>query len=155
MPGRGASKAAEGPGRIRQDQGAAAQAPSWRWASSRQQGQQPGQHGELGERQQELRDKLQSLIDRFRIEGAEAPDAVRRRGRGHGRRQGRHRRGAISTSATQQQSLALDSLRKGAQSLAEQMEQSGEVQQAKAPAITAATRSAGPTARTGPISACR
>ena len=36
--------------------------------------QRPGQHAQLAERQQELRDRLQSLIDRFRIEGGDAPD---------------------------------------------------------------------------------
>ena len=36
-------------------------------------GQHSGQHGDLAKRQQELRDKLQSLIDRFRIEGNDAP----------------------------------------------------------------------------------
>ena len=39
-------------------------------------GQQPpgGKNGQLAQRQQELRDKLQSLIDRFRMEGADAPE---------------------------------------------------------------------------------
>ena len=38
------------------------------------QGQRPGQHGPLGDRQAGARDKLQSLIDRLRIEGGEPPE---------------------------------------------------------------------------------
>src|SRR4029453_11148122 len=72
------------------------------------QGGQPGQHGELAQRQEELRDTLQGLIDRFRIEGADE-------------------------SATQSQTAALDHLRKGAQSMAEQMMQNGEAQAGQGP----------------------
>ncbi len=39
----------------------------------------------LGDRQGDLREKLQSLIDRLRIDGAKPAEAVRRRRRGHGR----------------------------------------------------------------------
>jgi uncharacterized protein (TIGR02302 family) len=93
---------------------------------------QEGQHSKLAERQQELRNKLQSLIDRFRIEGSEAPDEFvgaedAMRGAGE----------AIGESdlerATQQQSLALDRLRKGAQSMAEQMMETGEAEGGQGP----------------------
>ena len=97
-------------------------------------GQQPpgGKNGQLAQRQQELRNKLQSLIDRFRMEGADAPeqfdgakesmsDAKQAIGEGN------------LDQATEQQNQALDSLRKGAQAMAEQMEQSGEMQQGQGP----------------------
>ncbi len=96
------------------------------------QGQRSGQHAKLGERQQELRDKLQSLIDRFRIEGADAPDEFKGAGEAMG-----DAKEAIGESdlerATQQQSLALDRLRKGAQSMAEQMMENGEAQAGQGP----------------------
>ena len=91
-----------------------------------QQGQRPGQHGRLGDRQQELRDRLQSLIDRFRIEGGEPPDEFK--GAQEAMRDAKEAIGQGNLdSATQQQSLALDKLRKGAQSLAEQMMEGGEI----------------------------
>ena len=69
----------------------------------------------LGERQQELRDRLQSLIDRFRIEGGEPPDEFK--GAQEAMRDAKEAIGEGNLdSATQQQSLALDKLRKGAQS---------------------------------------
>ena len=80
----------------------------------------------LGERQQELRDRLQSLIDRFRIEGGEPPDEFK--GAQEAMRDAKEAIGEGNLdSATQQQSLALDKLRKGAQSMAEQMMEGGEV----------------------------
>lgn len=96
------------------------------------QGGQPGQHGDLAQRQEELRDTLQGLIDRFRIEGADAPsefqdaqqsmkDAKEQLGQGD------------LESATQSQTAALDRLRKGAQSMAEQMMQNGEAQAGQGP----------------------
>jgi uncharacterized protein (TIGR02302 family) len=96
------------------------------------QGQPGGQHAKLGERQQDLRDKLQQLIDRFRMEGGDAPDQFL------GAEQAmRGAKDAIGESdlerATQQQSLALDRLRKGAQSMAEQMMEGGEMQAGQGP----------------------
>jgi uncharacterized protein (TIGR02302 family) len=93
---------------------------------------QPGQHGDLAQRQEDLRNTLQGLIDRFRMEGADAPndfqsaqesmkDAKEQLGQGD------------LDSATQSQSAALDSLRKGAQSMAEQMMQNGEAQAGQGP----------------------
>ncbi len=97
-----------------------------------QQGQRSGQHGRLGDRQQELRDRLQSLIDRFRIEGGEPPDEFK--GAQEAMRDAKEAIGQGNLdSATQQQSLALDKLRKGAQSLAEQMMEGGESQAGQGP----------------------
>ena len=97
-----------------------------------QRGQRGGQHARLGERQNELRDKLQSLIDRFRIEGGEPPDEFK--GAQEAMRDAKEAIGEGNLdSATQQQSLALDKLRKGAQSLAEQMMEGGELQAGQGP----------------------
>jgi uncharacterized protein (TIGR02302 family) len=95
-------------------------------------GEQPGQHGKLGERQQELRDRLQQLIDRFRMEGGEAPDEFL--GAEEAMRGAKEAIGESDLErATQQQSLALDRLRKGAQSMAEQMMENGEAQAGQGP----------------------
>ena len=97
-----------------------------------QQGQRPGQHGQLGDRQNELRDRLQSLIDRFRIEGGEPPDEFK--GAQEAMRDAKEAIGEGNLDrATQQQSLALDKLRKGAQSMAEQMMEGGESQAGQGP----------------------
>ncbi|MGZ8416251.1 MAG: TIGR02302 family protein, partial [Methyloceanibacter sp.] len=91
------------------------------------QGQRSGQHARLGDRQNELRDRLQSLIDRFRIEGGEPPDEFK--GAQEAMRDAKEAIGESNLDrATQQQSLALDKLRKGAQSMAEQMMEGGESQ---------------------------
>jgi uncharacterized protein (TIGR02302 family) len=97
-----------------------------------QQGQGAGEHSKLGDRQQELRNKLQELIDRFRMEGSDAPNEFL------GAEEAmRGAKDAIGESdlerATQQQSLALDRLRKGAQSMAEQMMEGGEAQTGQGP----------------------
>ena len=74
-----------------------------------------------------MRKKLQRLIDRFRIEGANPPNQFEGAGEAMGEAQkalgenNPHR-------AVQEQSLALDRLRKGAESLAEQMMEGGEAQ---------------------------
>jgi uncharacterized protein (TIGR02302 family) len=109
---------------------------------SGRQGQQPGpknpgqtsksrgQFNELGNRQGALRDQLQSLLDRLRIDGANPPDQLEDAGEAMG-----DAKQAIGERdldrATQQQSLALDRLRKGAQSMAEQMMENGDAQAAK------------------------
>lgn len=95
-------------------------------------GQRPGQHGDLAKRQQELRDKLQSLIDRFRMEGADAPEQFDGAGQQMGEAQDAIGQDDLD-HATQAQNQALDSLRKGAQSLAEQMMESGEIQAGQGP----------------------
>ena len=96
------------------------------------QGQRSEEHAKLGERQQELRDRLQSLIDRFRIEGSDAPSELEGAEEAMG-----GAKEAIGESdlerATQQQSLALDRLRQGAQSMAEQMMEGAEAQAGQGP----------------------
>jgi uncharacterized protein (TIGR02302 family) len=96
------------------------------------QGQPSGANSKLGERQQELRDRLQSLIDRFRIEGGEAPDEFKGAGEAMGGAKDAIGEGDLER-ATQQQSLALDRLRQGAQSMAEQMMDNGEAQAGQGP----------------------
>jgi uncharacterized protein (TIGR02302 family) len=93
---------------------------------------QPGEHGELAARQQQLRDKLQSLIDRLRMEGAEAPEQMEGAGEAMGDAKEAIGEGQLDR-ATQNQSLALDRLRKGAQNMAEQMMESGEMQAGQGP----------------------
>ncbi|HKA64271.1 MAG TPA: TIGR02302 family protein [Methyloceanibacter sp.] len=95
------------------------------------QGQRPGgKFDDLGRRQGELRDALQSLIDRFRIEGANPPDQFPEAGKAMG-----DAKDALGQSnldrATDEQGRALDQLRQGAQSLAEQMMENGEAQTGK------------------------
>ncbi len=91
---------------------------------------QGGQFDDLGKRQGELRDALQSLIDRFRIEGASPPQQFDDAGKAMG-----DAKEALGKSnldrATEQQGRALDQLRQGAQSLAEQMMENGETQAGK------------------------
>jgi uncharacterized protein (TIGR02302 family) len=95
------------------------------------QGQRPGgKFDDLGRRQGELRDALQSLIDRFHIEGANPPDQFPEAGEAMG-----DAKDALGQSnldrATEEQGRALDQLRQGAQSLAEQMMENGEAQTGK------------------------
>jgi uncharacterized protein (TIGR02302 family) len=91
-----------------------------------------GEHGKLAERQQELLDRLKTMIDRFRIEGSDAPADLQDAGEAMG-----DAKDAIGESdlerATQQQSLALDRLRKGAQSMADQMMEGAEAQAGQGP----------------------
>jgi hypothetical protein len=80
-----------------------------------------------------LRDKLQSLIDRLRVAGGKPPEQMDKAHEAMG-----EAKDAIGENnldrATQQQSLALDRLRQGAQSMAEQMmQQQGEMQAGKGP----------------------
>jgi uncharacterized protein (TIGR02302 family) len=97
-----------------------------------QPGGQPGEHAKLGDRQQELRNKLKELIDRFRMEGSDAPNEFL--GADEAMRGARDAIGENDLErATQQQSLALDRLRKGAQSMAEQMMEGGEAQTGQGP----------------------
>jgi uncharacterized protein (TIGR02302 family) len=96
------------------------------------QGEGAGPFPKLGERQQGLRDRLQQLIDRFRVEGGDAPDEfLGAEGAMRGAKE------AIGESdlerATQQQSLALDRLRQGAQNMAQQMMEGGEMQAGQGP----------------------
>ncbi|MGO8843633.1 MAG: TIGR02302 family protein [Methyloceanibacter sp.] len=93
-------------------------------------GQRPGQFDELGRQQGELRDKLQSLIDRLRIDGANPPDQFNDAGDAMGDAKDAIDREKLDR-ATEQQSRALDQLRQGAQSMAEQMTQNGDAQPGK------------------------
>ena len=96
------------------------------------QGQPSGQNPQLAGRQQELRDRLQSLIDRFRIEGGDAPDEFK--GAEEAMSGAKDAIGENDLErATQQQSLALDRLRQGAQSMAEQMMENGDAQAGQGP----------------------
>ncbi len=95
-------------------------------------GQNSEEHTKLAERQQELRNRLQNLIDRFRIEGSDAPSELEGAEEAMG-----GAKEAIGESdlerATQQQSLALDRLRQGAQSMADQMMEGAEAQAGQGP----------------------
>ncbi len=90
------------------------------------------EHSRLAERQQQLRDQLQTLIDRFRLEGSEAPGELEGAEEAMG-----GAKEAIGESdlerATQQQTLALERLRSGAQSMAEQVMAGAESQAGQGP----------------------
>ena len=95
-------------------------------------GQHPSQNGQLGDLQEELRDKLQSLTDRLRIDGANPPQEFE--GAQEAMKEAKQELGDGNLdSATQSQSLALERLRKGAQSMAEQMMQNGDAQAGQGP----------------------
>jgi uncharacterized protein (TIGR02302 family) len=95
-----------------------------------QQGQRGGQFDDLSKQQGDLRDKLQSLIDRLHIEGASPPDQFKDAGESMGNAQDAMREPNLDR-ATEEQGRALDQLRQGAQSLAEQMMENGEAQAGK------------------------
>jgi uncharacterized protein DUF4175 len=95
-----------------------------------QQGQRPGQFDDLSKRQGDLRDSLQSLIDRFRIEGANPPDQFKDAQEAMGNAQEAMKEPNLDR-ATEEQGRALDQLRQGAQSLSEQMMENGEAQAGK------------------------
>ncbi|MGB6346179.1 MAG: DUF4175 family protein, partial [Methyloceanibacter sp.] len=89
--------------------------------------QRPSQFDQLGQRQGELRDKLQSLLDRLRIEGANPPNQLENAGEAMGEAQESIGEQNLSR-ATDEQGRALDQLRKGAESMAEQMMEGGQAQ---------------------------
>ncbi len=97
------------------------------------QGQQQGSLADLQRRQKALRDKLQSLVDRMRMEGGgDAPKDFK--GAKQAMQDAEEALGKPDLdSATQNQSLALDRMRKGAQSMAQQMMQNGEMQAGQGP----------------------
>ena len=82
---------------------------------------------QLAQQQGDLREKLQSLLDRMRIDGANAPDQFESAGESMDEAKGALDEGSLGR-ATDEQSRALDQLRQGAQSLAEQMMEGGEAQ---------------------------
>jgi uncharacterized protein (TIGR02302 family) len=97
-----------------------------------QQGQQPGSLGDLKRRQQELREKLQSLMDRMQMEGGDAPNQFE--GAKEAMEDAEEAIGEPNLDrATQSQSLALDRMRQGAENMAQQMMQNGEMQAGQGP----------------------
>ncbi len=93
-------------------------------------GQRAGKFDDLGQRQGDLREKLQSLLDRMRIDGASPPNQLDKAGQAMGEAQealGEKNLGR----ATDEQSRALDQLRRGAESMAEQMMEGGQAQAGK------------------------
>ena len=129
--GRGATGHDEGTRRVRRSRQRRARAARWRSARSRKASPRAS-IPQLAGRQQELRDRLQSLIDRFRIEGGDAPDEFE--GAEEAMSGAKEAIGENDLErATQQQSLALDRLRQGAQSMAEQMMENGDAQAGQGP----------------------
>lgn len=97
-----------------------------------QQGQPQGQLGELQKRQQALREKLQELIERMQAQGGEAPNQFE--GAKEAMQDAEDALGERNLdSATQNQSLALDRMRQGAEQMAQQMMESGEMQAGQGP----------------------
>jgi uncharacterized protein (TIGR02302 family) len=95
-------------------------------------GPQPQDHSGLAERQQQLRDRLQSMIDRLRTEGSETPGELE--GAEEAMAGAKEAIGESDLErATQQQSLALERLRNGAQSMAEQVMSGAESQAGQGP----------------------
>jgi uncharacterized protein (TIGR02302 family) len=95
-------------------------------------GPQPPEQAGLAERQQQLRDRLQALIDRLRHEGSESPSELK--GAEEAMRGAKEAIGESDLErATQQQSLALERLRNGAQSMAEQVMTGAESQAGQGP----------------------
>lgn len=90
----------------------------------RGQGQQgergQGQFGELGSQQKELREALRQLMEQMRQSGAQTPGEMDGAGEAMGEA-GEALGEGDGERATQQQTLALDRLRQGAQSMAQQM----------------------------------
>jgi uncharacterized protein (TIGR02302 family) len=91
------------------------------------QGQRGGKFDDLGQRQGELREKLQSLLDRMRIDGANTPSQLDKAGEAMG--DAKEALGEKNLGrATDEQSRALDQLRRGAEAMAEQMMEGGQAQ---------------------------
>ncbi|MBQ0818339.1 MAG: TIGR02302 family protein [Methyloceanibacter sp.] len=98
-----------------------------------QRGQQQSQRqGELAKRQKKLRDKLQQLMERMRAEGGDASKEF-----GGAEEAMEDAEEALADrdleSATQNQSLALDRMRKGSQAMAQEMMENGEMQAGRGP----------------------
>ncbi|MHA1516974.1 MAG: TIGR02302 family protein [Alphaproteobacteria bacterium] len=92
-----------------------------------QQGQQQGPLEDLKRRQEALREKLQSLMDRMSMEGNDASDEFE--GAREAMEDAEQAIGERNLDrATQSQSLALDRMRQGAESMAQQMTQEGQEQ---------------------------
>jgi hypothetical protein len=90
-------------------------------------GQPQGALSQLQERQKQLRNKLQQLIERMQMQGGDAPDQFE--GAKEAMEEAEKAIGEPDLdSATQNQSLALARMREGAQSMAQQMMENGEMQ---------------------------
>jgi uncharacterized protein (TIGR02302 family) len=94
--------------------------------------QQQGSQGSLQERQQALREKLQQLMERMRQAGGEPPDQFEGAQEAMGEAEQ-----AIGEKnydrAAQNQSLALDRMREGTESMAQQMMAEGEMEGGQGP----------------------
>ena len=93
---------------------------------------QPRSLSQLQERQKQLRNQLQQLMDRMRMEGGDAPSQFE-----GAKTAMQDAEEAISERdlerATQNQSLALDRMREGAQAMAQEMMENGEMQAGRGP----------------------
>ena len=98
-----------------------------------QQQQQPqGALGDLKRRQEALREKLQQLIDRMGADGGDAPNQFE--GAKEAMEDAEEAIGQPDLDrATQSQSLALDRMRQGAESMAQDMMENGEMQAGQGP----------------------
>ena len=93
-------------------------------------GQGSSRYGSLGSRQGDIKQQLQSLIDRMRMEGAEAPEQFE--GAGKSMNEAKDALGEENLDrAAQAESQALERLREGAQSMAQQMSENGEQQEGR------------------------
>jgi uncharacterized protein (TIGR02302 family) len=93
-------------------------------------GQGSSRYGSLGSRQGDIEQQLQSLIDRMRMEGAEAPEQFGAAGKSMN--EAKHALGDENLDrAAQAESQALERLREGAQSMAQQMSENGENQEGR------------------------
>jgi uncharacterized protein (TIGR02302 family) len=88
-------------------------------------GQGSSRYGSLGSRQGDIQQQLQSLIDRMRMEGAEAPQQFE--GAGKSMKEAKDALGDENLDhAAQAESQALDQLHQGAEAMAQQMSENGE-----------------------------
>jgi uncharacterized protein (TIGR02302 family) len=93
-------------------------------------GQGSSRYGSLGSRQGDLEQQLQSLIDRMRMEGAEAPEQFEKAGKSMNEAKDALGEENLDRAA-QAEGQALEKLRQGAQSMAQQMSENGENQQGR------------------------
>ena len=84
---------------------------------------QPGQSGQLGQRQQDLQAQLQALLERLREMGAQGNNALDQAGENMGRAADALGQGDPG-NAVPEQGEALENLRQGAQSMAQQLAES-------------------------------
>ncbi len=100
--------------------------------TGQQQNQQQGSFGELHKRQQALRKKLESLVERMRAQGGDGESQFA--GAEEAMREAEEALGEKNLDrATQSQSIALERMREGAQSMAQQMMEDGQMQAGQGP----------------------